>query len=229
MKHAERLRNLVDLAANREDFKPADGRPAKIGSREALPSELVSHKSNLFFTGSVLGMLAISQVIEDKAACFNDGVVDSRLRNSFSLHTTLQKLSRLAPQEERYIRILKQGQPVYTYGIADIKMAQLAPNHHIIEFETENNKIVLDRNTPNMSQFWIVALYSPDFVSMAVVARELPLTVAQKFQRSVKASQVSRTVKMPERCFEGFWTYDQTIIGEIVSVLTDYAKLRSRS
>jgi DICT domain-containing protein len=67
---------------------------------------------------------------------------------------------------------------------------------------------------PDLSQNWFVILDSPELVSMALVARELP---ANSRPRSAPNSLLYRN-------FEGFWTYNREIISQTVAVLEDYIR-----
>jgi DICT domain-containing protein len=122
-------------------------------SQSALIEGLGSDK--LFFTSSVLGMKAISRVIEDRAL---GAKPPSRLFSGF------QYLSRFTPQAQRYHRILEAGCPVYIYGVPDALIEQ-KDNLRIIRLEEVSS---LEQEEPALSQFWFVVLDNPQQVSMAL-------------------------------------------------------------
>jgi hypothetical protein len=261
MQHALQLEELIDVAANREEreerhLRTEPDKPAVVietaaNVRDIASSFKVTNKANLFFTASVMGMRAISHLIEDKAITSFSSESSEQGGNRFELHTTLQKLSRFLPQQERYRHILECGQPVYLFGVPDVKLDNGVSNLHIVELEEKD--VLLDARSPNMTQFWIVALHMPGFVSMALVARELPIsgfyipasaptpapapapapapTSNQKVGNSLYSSYYygsknknkNKSKRKSERSFEGFWTYDQRVVVQITSILNDYA------
>ena len=146
-----------------------------------------------------MGMEAVSHVIEDQALT---------LGGKFKFYTAFQKFSRLKPQEGRYRKLLKLGNPIYIFGIPDAPL-----------WSDDNLKVIaLDRpadpDTATLSKNWFVVLNNPQFVSMALVAHELP-----NRQRPVGAPD-----KLLYRNFEGFWTYDREVIGAVVTILDDYVE-----
>jgi DICT domain-containing protein len=243
METAVQLKELIDVAANRvrveRDGKPGSERykPSVIETIESV-REIASSFSgtnkaaNLFFTASVMGMRAISHLIEDKAITFSSENSEQG-GNRFELYTAFQRLSRFLPQQERYWHILERGQPVYLFGVPDVKLHSAVSNLHIVELEEKD--VLLDARSPNMTQFWIVALHMPGFVSMALVARELPIlrlypftpTSIRKVENSLynnnSYSYESKGKRKIERSFEGFWTYDQKVVVQIAFILKAYA------
>jgi DICT domain-containing protein len=151
---------------------------------------------NAFFTTSVLGMNSISHVIEAQALDVSKPV---------RFYAAFQKFSRLSSQEKRYRKLLAAHIPVYLFGMADVPLWS-DPNLH---------PVVLSRPQdyqPSLIHNWFVVLYNPQFVSMALVTRELPT--------------VSRPLNAPDklvyRNFEGFWTYDKELVQEIITILDEY-------
>jgi DICT domain-containing protein len=186
MDHAKRLNALIDLAAT--EFKAGANSSSSING---LP------KPNLFFTTSVLGMQAISRVIEDQA--LSQG-------HSFRLYSAFQKLSRYQQQRERYEKILATKNPVYIFGIPDnLPANRLGLTVVPLERSARLDQISLANN-------WFVILHNPQLVSMALIAREIPSSL---YPGNVTDSMLYRS-------FEGFWTYDKNIIDQAVQILDDY-------
>jgi DICT domain-containing protein len=195
MNHAEEINKLIYFAAQRANH-PNDNFRA---FEEEAPGNLTStlQNSNLFFTTSVLGMQAVSQVIENQALS---------LSSPFKFYSAFQRFSRLKPQEERYQQLLARGNPVYIFGLPDAPVNP-APNLHIINLEESAS---LDQ--PSLANNWFVILNSPQMVSMALVARELLAT-----NRPRNAPD-----KLIYRNFEGFWTYDSEAVLQLTAILDDY-------
>ncbi len=194
MNHAQEINKLIELSAKRPDFAPKGFQPYENQASNDLFQVL--NKANLFFTCSVLGMEAVSHVIEDQALT---------LGGKFEFYTAFQKMSRLRPQKERYRRLSQLGQPINLFGIIDTEVWN-EPNLNFIRLEKPVD------TEPSLSQNWFVILNNPQFVSMALVGRELPPN-----NRPVGAPN-----KLVYRNFEGFWTYDKDIIGLVVSILENY-------
>lgn len=195
MNHAEQLNKLIDVASRRTDFQTLGYRSFEQDNQASLSDALKA--SNLFFTTSVLGMEAISHVIEDQAI---------NLGGKFNFYTGFQKFSRLQPQEDRYKRLCQTGNPINVFGIPDMQ-PWTNPNLRVVSLP---KKPSLD--VTSLSHNWFVVLNNPKFVSMALVASEQP---RQKLA-------VRNPNKLVYRNFEGFWTYNQTIINEVVGILDDY-------
>ena len=195
MNHAQEINKIIQFAAQRPGFQGEGYQSFEGQTSNNLKQTL--EKANLFFTCSVLGMEAVSHVIEDQAMS---------LGGKFRFYTAFQKFSRLKPQESRYRKLLTLGNPVYIFGIPDGPVWS-DPNLKQINLERPSSPDV-----PNLSQNWFVVLNNPQFVSMALVARELPTN-----QRPVGAPD-----KLVYRNFEGFWTYDKDVISAVVTILDDY-------
>ncbi|HEX2912961.1 MAG TPA: DICT sensory domain-containing protein [Chloroflexia bacterium] len=192
--HAEELNHLIGLAANRPDFQQQG-----YLSTENNFSKLNDPSVNLMFTCSVMGMEAISHVIEDQAI---------NTRGNWRFYSAFQKFSRMKPQEERYRRLVSQGNPVYIFGQADYLPFSAANLHQI-------NLDLGDRQAnEHLAHNWFVVLYNPSLVSMALVARELPANF-----RPTGAPD-----KLVYRNFEGFWTYNPDMIGRVVDILDDFIR-----
>lgn len=188
LKYATQLNQMIDQLS---------GKLTNLGRSEfAAPSQFQS--ANVFFTTSVLGMKAISHVIEDKVF---EATSNVRLFSSF------QKLSRVKPQQNRYRRILKANVPVYMFGLPDAPLWQDANLHQVALSESATHE------TTSLVNFWFVVLHDPDFVSMALVSREL---------QSGWPTRLSD--KVIYRNFEGFWTYDNQVINQVVALLEGYIK-----
>lgn len=155
--------------------------------------------SNIFFTTSILGMTAVSHVIEDQALTMGEAV---------QVYSGFQKYSRLRPQQQRYVKLLEKHIPVYLFGVADAVLPQNSYLHPIALTEPiKPDEVSLTKN-------WFVVLHNPQFVSMALVTRELPST-----ERPMYAPD-----KLVYRNFEGFWTYDKEIIEQVVTILDDFIR-----
>lgn len=198
MNHAEELNKIITLAGRRTDFKSAGFQPFE----QETPSNLdsVTKAGNLFFTTSVLGMEAISHVIEDQALS---------LGGSFSFYTGFQKFSRMMPQRDRYVKLARTGNPINVFGIPDIRPWSES-NMNIITLEK-----VPSLEEPSLAHNWFVVLNNPKFVSMALVANELPRA----------RSSTMTNAKLVYRNFEGFWTYSQPVIDQVVNILDDYIRV----
>jgi DICT domain-containing protein len=193
MNHATELNKLIEVAARRSDFNAQGYRTFETEENSQLAKALKA--ANLFFTCSVLGMEAVSHVIEDQAL---------NLGGKFRFYSAFQKMSRFRPQEERYRQLFRLGNPIYVFGIPDVPVQQ-QPNMQFVPLERSDNLNTLAHN-------WFVVLENPGLVSMALVARELPSN-----PRPVGAPD-----KLVYRNFEGFWTYDKDIISSVVRILDDF-------
>jgi DICT domain-containing protein len=192
MDYAERLNRIIDNAGKRFDssgYTPFED-PAKL---EALK------KANVFFTTSVLGMKAISYVIENQAMT---------LKNPFRLYSGFQRFSRIRPQQNRYLKILTTKNPVYIFGLPD---KPLWEDPNLIPIALEEPIL---QNRPYLAHNWFVVLHNPELVSMALVSREVPNQM-----RPAGASN-----KLIYRSFEGFWTYDKEVVSQVVEVFEGYIK-----
>ena len=147
----------------------------------------------LTFTTSVLGMEAISHVIEDHAA---------GLGRPVEVFACFQKLSNALAQRTRYETILAAGSHVYLYGEPDWT-AWDHPNLHLVAVEPGHP----------LADVWLVALCDPRHVSMALLARELP----------DNAGRIRRQGDLIDRRFQGFKTYDGNLINDMVEGLKLYA------
>jgi DICT domain-containing protein len=194
MDYAERLNNIIEVVGKSYD---------NVGyNRFDNQSDLKAlQNANAFFTTSVLGMKAISHVIEDQAI---------NLNKPFQFYSAFQKLSRFKAQEERYRRILATKNPVYIFGIPDTR---LWSDPNLIEIPLEES---VSPGKPSLANNWFVVLNNPHLVSMALVSREIPANL-----RPTGAPD-----KLVYRNFEGFWTYDKEAIARIVEVLQGYIKQR---
>ncbi len=161
-------------------------------------------KANVFFTTSVLGMKSISHVIEDQAVS---------LGQPFRFYSAFQRFSRFKEQQERYKKILATQNPVYIFGIPDM---QLPKDPNLVQIGLEDP---INQERRYLAQNWFVVLHNPQFVSMALVSREIPNTT-----RPAGASD-----KLVYRSFEGFWTYDKEVISQVVEILDGYIKQRRGS
>src|SRR5579859_7154321 len=108
MNHAEDLNKLIEIASRRSDFQSSGYRSFENEDQANLGTALQA--SNLFFTTSVLGMEAISHVIEDQAL---------NIGGNFSFYTGFQKFSHMMPQMERYKKLCKTGNSINIFGIPD--------------------------------------------------------------------------------------------------------------
>lgn len=197
MNHATELNKLVEIASRRTDFKTTGYRSFEQETQQSLTDALKS--SNLFFTCSVLGMEAISHVIEDQAI---------NLGGKFDFYAGFQKFSRLMPQEERYRKLSMLNNPINIFGIPDAQPWK-APNLKVFTLQKPRSP-----EDSSLTHNWFVVLNNPQFVSMALIASELP---------QAKLS-VRNPDKLVYRNFEGFWTYNQTVINEVVNILDSYIK-----
>ncbi|HEX2913600.1 MAG TPA: DICT sensory domain-containing protein [Chloroflexia bacterium] len=202
MYYASQIVRMIDEVAARSDFnnlRQASGLDgaATRAAVNFVPSPAIG---NALFTNSVMGMQAISHVIEDQALKMTPN-------QPFTLYSAFQKFSRVRPQEARYRRIVNTGNRVCLFGVPDYPLWH-APNLELVALEEH----ALEPGTPEMSDLWFVVLNSPGFVSMALVARELPsLTPRNK-----------STGALLYRDFEGFWTYDPKLIGQLVNILEEF-------
>ena len=147
----------------------------------------------LTFTTSVLGMEAISHVIEEHTA---------GLGRPVEIFACFQKLSNALAQRTRYETILAAGSHVYLYGEPDWP-AWDHPNLHLVAVEPGHP----------LANVWLVALCDPRHVSMALLARELP----------DGAGRIRRQGDLIDRRFQGFKTYDGNLINDMVEGLKLYA------
>lgn len=198
MNHAEELNKLIEVASQRTDFQSTGFRAFNEEGPGTLNASLKA--GNLFFTTSVLGMEAISHVIEDQGI---------NLGGKFTFYSGFQKFSRMMPQRERYKKLCQTGNPVNIFGIPDADPWS-EPNMRIITLPK-----VPSLDEPSLAHNWFVVLNNPRFVSMALVANELPR------QRNTTRT----TNKLLFRNFEGFWTYDQEVIDRVTGILDDYINL----
>jgi DICT domain-containing protein len=196
MNHAQDLNKLIETASRRADFQSSGYRSFETENQADLDTALQA--GNLFFTTSVLGMEAISHVIEDQAL---------NIGGNFSFYTGFQKFSRMKAQQERYKKLCKTGNSINIFGIPDTQPWLDEPNLHVITL----NKVPSPAE-PNLAQNWFVVLNNPKFVSIALVAHELP--GAKNPPRGV--------TRLVYRNFEGFWTYNQAVIDQLVGILDDY-------
>ncbi len=203
MNHAEDLNKLIAIASRRSDFQSSGYRSFDQENQANLGTALQA--ANLFFTTSVLGMEAISHVIEDQAL---------NIGGSFNFYTGFQKFSRLLPQEERYKNLCKTGNYVNIFGIPDIQPWPDEPNLHAITLDK-----VPSLDEPSLTHNWFVVLNNPRFVSMALVARELPRA----------KNPLRGAASLIYRNFEGFWTYNQTVIDQVVAILDDFIRSRGNT
>ncbi len=193
--HAGQLNKLIQVAAQRVDFDIQGYRSFETENQANLTRSLKG--ANLFFTSSVLGMEAVSHVIEDQALAIG---------GKFRFYSAFQKFSRVKPQTVRYQQLASLGNPIYIFGQPDAKLLVL-PNLHAVELQPCAG--------PDLTHNWFVILHNPNFVSMALVCREIPPAT----NRPRGAPD-----KLLYRNFEGFWTYDQTVISEVVAVLDDFIR-----
>lgn len=184
---ANQLSKLIDQVARR-----ANGQAESFSAYSTLPLD------KAFFTTSVLGMQAISHVIEDKVMEMAETSPETRFYSAF------QKFSRMKPQMRRYHNLTSRHIPINVFGIADVPLWQDDYLRPIVLPETQGERLAL-------SHFWFVVLHDPNFVSMALLGRELPSGWPTRFSDKVMF-----------RNFEGFWTYDNQIINQIVALLDDY-------
>ena len=146
-------------------------------------------------------MNAISHVIEDQAVTMGQAV---------RFYASFQKFSRVQPQQARYRQLLAAHIPVYLFGIADAPLwadPYLKPVTLVSPTQPDQ---------PSLTHNWFVVLNNPQFVSMALVSRELPNTT----------KPLHAPDKLLYRNFEGFWTYDKAVISQVVDILDDYIKRR---
>jgi len=172
------------------------------GDRPEPELPTASPGSDVFFTTSVLGMNAISHVIEDQAMTMGQAV---------RFYASFQKFSRVQPQQARYRQLLAAHIPVYLFGIADAPLWE-DPCLKPVTLSSPTRP-----GQPSLTHNWFVVLNNPQFVSMALVGRELP--------NSTKPLHAPD--KLLYRNFEGFWTYDKAVIGQVVEILDDYIKRRN--
>lgn len=182
---ANQLGKLIDQVAGR-----ANGQVQPYDTFSNLPLD------NAFFTTSVLGMQAISHVIEDKVM-----ELEVKPNPETRFYSAFQKFSRMKPQISRYHRLTSRHIPINVFGVADAPLWEDSYLHPVILSESNGERIAL-------SQFWFVVLHDPKFVSMALLGRELASGWPTRFSDRVIF-----------RNFEGFWTYDNQIINQIVAIL----------
>ncbi len=140
-------------------------------------------------TTSVLGMAAISHAIEGHVATLTYPV---------TLHACFQRLSNARPQQARYQALLAAGHRLTLYGVPDwagwpdpgLRLVALPPDHPLLDA-------------------WIVALWDPAHVSMALFASEQP----------GPDGQIARAGDLITRHFTGFKTYDPRLVGPLVAAL----------
>ena len=138
-------------------------------------------------------MNAISHVIEDQAVTMGQAV---------RFYASFQKFSRVQPQQARYRQLLAAHIPVYLFGIAD---APLWADPYLKPVTLASPT---QPDQPSLTHNWFVVLNNPQFVSMALVSRELPNTT----------KPLHAPDKLLYRNFEGFWTYDKAVIGQVVEI-----------
>lgn len=197
MNHANKL-NAIIAATNK------DNKTSRFNSLSPEIAQSVSHTPNTFFTSSVLGMEAISHVIEEQALKTN---------KPFRFYSAFQKFSRFKPQEERYRKLVATRNPIYVFGLLDAELWK-APNLYKIPLDAKHYE-----DEASLIDNWFVVLHNPEFVSMGLIARELPNPERPTHARD----------KLIYRNFEGFWTYDKEVINSVVEILDDYIEQRSES
>lgn len=195
MNHADELNKLIALASRRTSSAESGYRSFEQESSAQLTQTLKA--ANLFFTCSVLGMEAVSHVIEDQA--YNLG-------GEFRFYSAFQKFSRFRPQTERYRKLSSLGNPIYIFGVPDAVVPE-EPNLYPVPLSKPASHTEI-----NLANNWFVVLDSPNFVSMALIAQEVAGA-----QRPLNAPS-----KLIYRNFEGFWTYERETIAYVVDVLEDY-------
>ncbi len=192
MSYAIKLDNIISLALY--DFEDV----------KLTASETKAHQISTCFTTSVLGMRAISQLIEERATSSTD--------KPFKLYSSFQYLSRFKPQQERYRKIANNGSPVYVFGIPD---APIETYSNLIQVPIERTT---DLNSSAMARFWFVVLDIPNSVSIALLSRELPSPLRR----------VNGPSGLIYRNFEGFRTYDKSLIAQITDCLDSYIRVNAK-
>lgn len=162
-------------------------RPFSLDEARALRGSAVS------FTTSVLGLKAISCVIEEHAA---------GLGRPVEVFAGFQKLSNAQAQQARYQAILDTGSQVYLFGEPDWAGWD-HPGLHLVPIGAAHS----------LADVWVVALCDPRHISMAVLARELP----------GPNGRPRRQGSGPDRRFEGFQTSDATIVDRLAADLRRHA------
>lgn len=202
MNHSTELDRLIQIARDNSLSRRDTFRFFEEESAVSLTNTLKTQ--NLFFSTSVLGMIAISHVIEDQA--LNNG-------GNYHFYAGFQKFSRFVPQQDRYSKLCQSGNLINVFGFPDFQPSIIYPN-----FKVFNVTKPLYSEEPGLSHYWFVILNDPNFVSMALVAKELPRI------RLREDNRYTNSTKLIYRNFEGFWTYDQPVITEVTNVLDNYIK-----
>ena len=104
--YARELDQLIEQKARSFNNKDYRQNPTE------AKADLVNN-SNVFFTTSVLGMTAISHVIEEQAL---------KINQERRFYVAFQKFSRIKPQQELYRKMLAAQVPVYLFGTPDVNL-----------------------------------------------------------------------------------------------------------
>lgn len=148
------------------------------------------------FTVDAATMLAASHAIEDH-------VLKAQL--DCELYVGFQRLTLLRPQLRRYTPLLDCARYVFAFGIDDTPPGIPAFRHpKLIRF------IITPQAEAGLLWFWFLLVNHSNF-STVLLARQ---TNGELFQRQ---SHI--------RTYQGFWSFDPAVVGEVMRVLRDAGRL----
>ncbi len=137
------------------------------------------------YTFSVEAMTKISHIIEDAVIA---------TPRAADLHASFQYLSRLEPQENKYLSVASYARGLWLYYEPDVPETRFAAllNHATVTgINTEG--------TP-LANYWLVVAYG-EGVHMSLLAQEIP------------------SMGSDERYYEGFYTFEADTAYQILSIL----------
>lgn len=107
------------------------------------------------------------------------------------LHVSFQLLSRVIPQQSRYEPLSETIKGLWLYGIPDIPLTKL---------DSLSRVLFIDTSDTLLTQYWFVIAYGPG-IGMTLLAEEVSSPDDQ------------------DRYYEGFYTFEQDVAYEILSIL----------
>ena len=134
------------------------------------------------YTFSVKALIHISNIIEDFVLA-NKDVAD--------VHVSFQKMSRLADQRERYLRLAKSAKGLWLYGEADASETELSQEPRVT---------MIDTGDTLLERYWFVVAYGPG-VGMSLLAEEVSALTGE------------------DRYYEGFYTFEADVAYQIIAIL----------
>lgn len=132
---------------------------------------------------TVSGMIEISHLIEDTIIA-TPGVAET--------HVSFQYFSRIAAQQERYLKVAEASRGLWLYGVPDKSLPAFSRSQGI------------DTGGTPLENYWFVIGYGPGF-SMTLLAEE--------------AVHGAPELTGQPRLYEGFYTFDANIAYKLLIVL----------